>query len=177
MLLTGTFHRSLDEKSRFALPKRLRDTLLKLGESGLYLAPGTDGSLALYPENAFSALGGHLGHHSPTGQEVRTFSRLFYAQAQRVEMDRQGRIRIPPELARLAALEREVVLLGVRDHMEIWEQTRWQTYLEQYQPKYDEIAESAFQPPPPSQVTNYVTGNNAGNEEQAEPLPAPAKPR
>jgi MraZ protein len=77
MLLTGTFLRSLDEKLRFSLPKSVRDTLGRDPEPVLYLAPGTDGSLALYPEQAFSQLAEQLAGTSPTAQDVRTFSRLF----------------------------------------------------------------------------------------------------
>jgi MraZ protein len=69
---------------------------------------------------------------------------LFYSQAQRVEFDTQGRIRVPPELAQLAQLRRDAVLLGVFDHLEIWDKTRWEQYLAERQNRYDEIAEGAF---------------------------------
>jgi MraZ protein len=69
---------------------------------------------------------------------------LFYAQAQRVEVDRQGRVRVPQSLARLAALQNEIVLLGVRDHLEIWDSALWRQYLDSKQPCYDQIAENAF---------------------------------
>ena len=72
--------------------------------------------------------------------------RLFYAQAQGVELDGQGRVRIPPELAQLAKLEKDVVLLGVQDHLELWAAPRWQAYVAEKQAHYDEIAENAFGP-------------------------------
>jgi len=147
MLLTGTFVRNLDEKQRISLPKSLRDSLGYPANSVLFLAPGTDGSLALYPESVFNQLAHELGHTSPAGQDVRAFSRLFYSQAQRVEIDRQGRLRIPLELASVCPSDKEVVLLGVRDHLELWERSRWEAYLSAKQPHYDEIAESAFQRP------------------------------
>lgn len=145
MLLTGTFRRALDDKLRVAIPKSLRDLMEHPQRPIAYLAPGTDGSLVLYTENGFSQLAGQLAESSPTGSDVRAFSRLFYAQAQSVEIDRQGRLRIPPQLATLAALDREVVLLGVRDHLELWDPDRWQAYLQQKQLTYDSIAERAFQ--------------------------------
>lgn len=145
MLFTGTYPRSLDEKQRLALPKRLRDTLGQAPEVPLYLAPGTDGSLALYTEEAFARLGEQLAQGSPAGQDTRTFSRLFYSQALPVEVDTQGRIRIPQELATFAGLSREVMLLGVRDHLEIWDKGRWEQYLNQQQPRYDQLAENAFE--------------------------------
>jgi MraZ protein len=144
MLLTGTFLRSLDEKLRFSIPKPLREALGRPNHSVLYLAPGTDGSLALYAEQVFAQLADQLGRGSPTAQDVRAFSRMFYAQAQRVETDRQGRVRVPQQLAELASLGGEIVLLGVRDHLEIWDRCRWEEYLATKQPSYDQIAESAF---------------------------------
>jgi len=144
MLLTGTFSRSVDEKCRIAIPKTLREALGHPKGQVMYVAPGMDGSLALYTEETFSRLADQLATASPTGQEVRAFSRLFYAQAQRLEMDGQGRVRIPPELAQWASLGHEAVLLGVRDHVEVWNRSRWEAYRAEQQPRYDEIAEKAF---------------------------------
>jgi MraZ protein len=144
MLLTGTFGRSLDDKLRVAIPKRLRDGLEHGQQQGVYVTPGTDQSLALYAEEAFARLAERLTQTSPTRQDVRAFTRLFYARAQRMELDAQGRVRIPPELAELARLERDVVLLGVQDHVEIWAAERWTSYLAERQGHYDEIAETAL---------------------------------
>lgn len=174
MLLTGTFPRTVDDKQRLAIPKRLRDALtvsdVSLSQSGvgaapqtiegtsdessspcvLYAAPGTDGSLALYTEESFARLGAQLAASPPTGQDVRAFSRLFYSQAERLELDRQGRIRIPVELAKLANIQKEVVLVGVGDHLELWDKGRWEAYVEQQQAQYDQLAERAFQSRPTS---------------------------
>ena len=145
MLLTGVFSRSIDEKQRVAIPKRLREALDCENRREIYVAPGTDQSLALYTEEAFARLAERLAQVSPTREDVRTFNRLFYARAQRMEVDTQGRVRIPPELAELARLEKEVVLLGVQDHLELWAADRWKSYLAERQGHYDAIAEAAFQ--------------------------------
>jgi len=144
MLLTGKYFRSLDDKGRTALPKPIRDEMGHPATSIAYLAPGSDGSLALYTQEAFAAMADQLAQRSPTQQDVRDFGRLFYAQAQRVDIDRQGRIRIPQDLSEWAGLEKEVVLLGVRDHLEIWNAARWESYLMEKQQLYDHIAENAF---------------------------------
>jgi MraZ protein len=148
MLLTGTFPRTIDEKQRLAIPKRLRDALCQGQDetSVLFAAPGTDGSLALYTEESFSRLADQLAASPPTGQDVRAFSRLFYAQAQRLDVDRQGRVRIPLELVQLAGLAKDVMLVGVRDHLELWDRKRWDEYLTQQQKQYDQLAERAFAP-------------------------------
>jgi MraZ protein len=80
---------------------------------------------------------------------VRDFGRLFYARAQATELDAQGRVRIPAELAALAGLDKEAVLVGVQDHLELWDRTRWEHYVSQKQSHYDQIAEAAFGPQGP----------------------------
>jgi MraZ protein len=174
MLVTGTFLRALDEKQRFSIPKAFREALGRPSHPAVYLAPGTDGSLALYPEEVFAQLAQQLGRASPTAQDVRAFSRLFYAQAQRVELDRQGRVRIPVQLAELACLRGEIVLLGVRDHWEIWDRSHWEDYLATKQPVYDQIAESAFA----AEDHAAASGGGAGAPRRlADVGPRPIQPR
>ena len=144
MLLTGQFQRSIDEKLRIAIPKRFRAEMECPEGTTLYIAPGTDGSLAMYSESAFQRLADRLERSPPTRQDVRAFTRLFYARAECVEVDQQGRVRIPPSLARLAELNKEVVLLGVQDHLELWSAERWEAYLAGKQADYDRFAETAF---------------------------------
>jgi MraZ protein len=146
MLLTGTFVRSIDEKMRLAIPKQLREALGSAADETLYVTPHTDGSLAIYTEKSLSQVAAHLSAASPAGQDVRDFSRLFYARAHPVEIDDQGRIRIPAELINLAGVGREAVLLGVQDHMELWDKGRWDEYLAKRQERFDQIAEGAFTP-------------------------------
>ncbi len=147
MLLTGTFARAVDEKQRIAIPKSLREALGSSAKGVLYIAPGTDGSLALFTEDALANLAARLAGSSPNAQDVRAFSRLFYARAQAVEMDGQGRVRVPPELAELAGLDKEAVLIGVQDHLELWDRQRWEQYVKARQNQFDQIAEAAFAKP------------------------------
>ena len=142
MLLTGAYERTLDEKLRLALPKTLREVLA--GEKQLVLTPGTDGSLSLFPEKTFAALAENLAERWPAGQDVRAFSRLLYSQSHTVDVDSHGRIRLPAELARLANLTGDVVLLGVGDRVELWNKSSWQAYLTELQPRYDQLAETAL---------------------------------
>jgi MraZ protein len=147
-MLTGTFRRTVDEKHRIAVPKKLR-TALHGDENGenakpLFVTPGTDGSLAIYSEVEFGKLAAKLSERSPTGKDVRAFSRLFYSRAQRVEMDSQGRIRLEPELVQLAKLEKDVVMVGVGNRIELWAEESWQAYEAKMQAQFDRLAEDAF---------------------------------
>jgi MraZ protein len=165
MLLTGTFHRSLDDKLRFAIPKPLRDAIGHPEQSVVYLAPGTDGSLELYAEVAFARVANQLERGPRNDREVRAFNRLFYAQVQRVEIDRHGRVRLPIELAQLASLEKEIVLLGVRDHLEIWDRAHWSAYVDDTQPHYDQLAERAF----PAGAVALTENNDRQEQDNASP--------
>ncbi|MCA9177894.1 MAG: division/cell wall cluster transcriptional repressor MraZ [Planctomycetales bacterium] len=137
MFLTGTFQRSLDEKLRFALPKPIRAAF----EGTVYLTPGMEGALWLFPDSAFSQVAERLSQAPPAGQDVRTFQRLFFARTESQEMDAQGRVRLSAGLAQLAQIEKEIVLLGVRDHVEIWDRTRWDEFLEAQQSQFDAVTE------------------------------------
>lgn len=144
MLLTGSYRRNLDDKMRLALPKPLREALGFPHPISLFLAPGTDKSLAIYPVGVLQQIGAALGELSPAGKDSRAFSRLFYAQAQPADVDRNGRLRIPAELAEWAGLVNEVVVVGVRDRIEVWEAVAWDRFLEHHQPVYDSLAESVW---------------------------------
>jgi MraZ protein len=142
MLLTGSYRRALDDKQRLAIPKPLREQL-PAGEA-LYLTPGLDGCLAVYPKGPFSALAHRLSAHSPGSREVRDYSRLFYSQAASVVPDSQWRFRVTPELAAWAGLDGEVVVVGVRDHLEVWAAEKWDRYLARCDGHYEQLAEIAL---------------------------------
>lgn len=144
MPLTGTFSRAVDQKGRLPVPKPLREAMKCPPGGSLFMAPGTDGSLVLYTEEAFTRLACRVDQASPTSGDVRAFTRLFYARAHRVELDQQGRVRVPTELAELVELGKDAVLLGVQDHVEIWPKDRWTEYLAERQKDFDKLAEAAL---------------------------------
>jgi MraZ protein len=142
MLLTGTYPRTLDDKKRTALPKRVRELLRD--PPTLYVTPGPDQSLWLYTQEGLEQLAEKLDQAPATDAEARVYRRLYFAQTEAVDVDRTGRILIPDRLLQFAGLQHEVVLIGVRDHLELWDAGRWQNYLAQNAPRFDTIAEAAF---------------------------------
>ncbi|HKI31860.1 MAG TPA: division/cell wall cluster transcriptional repressor MraZ [Gemmataceae bacterium] len=141
MLLTGTYPRTLDDKKRMTLPRRLRELLQE--PTTLFLAPGPDQSLWVYTQQALERLAEKL-ERTPTKPETRVFELLHFAQTEAIDVDRSGRILIPDRLLQLAGLKHEVVLIGVRDHLELWDAERWQNYLAQNASRFDRVAEAAF---------------------------------
>jgi MraZ protein len=130
MLLTGMHPRTLDAKKRLALPRRVRD---QLGEvSQLFLTPGPEPCLWIWTRAELERLSERLDQTPATDAEARTFRRLFYAQMEGVDLDRSGRILIPDRLLQFAGIQHEAVLLGVRDHLEVWDANRWQEFLSQH---------------------------------------------
>jgi MraZ protein len=143
MLLTGTHPRTLDDKKRMALPRRVREQLED--PETLFVTPGPDQCLWLYSRTGLEQLAAKLDQAPATDAEARVFRRLYFAQTEAVDVDRSGRILIPERLLQFAGLRHEVVLLGVRDHLELWDAERWQRYLAENAPRFDAVAEGAFQ--------------------------------
>jgi MraZ protein len=142
MLLTGTHPRTLDEKKRLALPKRIRELL---GDPAtLFVTPGPDQSLWIYTQAELERLSARLAQAPATDAEVRVYRRLYFAQTEQVDVDRNGRILVPEHLLHFAGLQHEVVLIGVEDHLEMWDAAKWKIFVEQNAPRFDAVAESAF---------------------------------
>src|SRR5688572_10567362 len=142
MLLTGTHPRTLDDKKRLSLPKKVRDQVGVAQQ--LFAAPGPDQTLWLYTREELERLSSKLDEPPATDAEARVCRRLVFAQIEEVDLDKSSRILLPDRLLEFAGLEHEVVLLGVRDHMELWSAKRWQSYLGKHAPKFDKVAEEAF---------------------------------
>ncbi len=136
MALTGTYPRTLDEKKRIAVPKRLRDDFGEPELNCLIIAPGTERTLVVYSCSGFESYAAKL---KAEGSHQR-YLRLFYSAAERVDLDGQGRIRIPDRLAEYAGLKREAYLLGVQDHAEVWDKEAWEAFMTEHTPAFDELA-------------------------------------
>jgi MraZ protein len=143
MLLTGTHPRTLDDKKRFTLPKKVREQLGEANE--LFVAQGLDKCLWIYDKRALEGLAEKLDQTPATDGEARVFRRLFFAQMEAVDVDKVGRVLVPERLISFAGLQHEVVLIGVRDHLELWDAERWQQYLGENGPRFDAVAEASFQ--------------------------------
>lgn len=144
MSLTGTYQRAIDNKQRIAVPKQLRDGFGDEAAAEFYLAPGNEGCLSLYTKSGFDQLAGKLAQ-IPSGQaNLRNYLRVLHALAERVVLDKQSRVRIPERLAERAGLTHAVVLIGVYDHVEIWDQERWDLFLNQNESQFDELTERAL---------------------------------
>ena len=132
MLFTGEYEHSIDAKQRLAIPSDLRGQLdtQEHGEA-FYIAPGQSGALWLWPERTFEAMALATEQSLVPDEEMLEYEQLLYSQAARVEMDKAGRVRIPERMLRIADLGTTVVVLGVKDHLEVRDPERWEALREQ----------------------------------------------
>ena len=126
MLLTGTHTRTLDQKKRLALPKRVREQLDE--PKTLFVTPGPDQCLWVYAEAGLEQLAQKLDQTPATDAEGRVFRRLYFAQIESVDVDRTGRILIPEHQKEFAGLKKQVIFTGVSDRVEVWNAERWGRY-------------------------------------------------
>lgn len=119
-MFVGTFEHSLDDKGRVVLPSTFRPHLAEKA----YLAQ-FDACLGLWTETGFQDVADRLTEKIRSGQAPQDAMRAFAANAAEVKPDSQGRITIPPRLRSFAGLDREVVVIGASDRIEIWDAARW----------------------------------------------------
>src|SRR5258708_30040303 len=116
-MFLGEFQHSLDAKGRVSLPVRIRDEL----EGGAVMARALDGCLAVYPLAEFDQLARKLREVRERGSRERDAARSFFAGAVEITPDKQGRVAVPQHLREYAHLDREVMVAGSFDHIEIWD--------------------------------------------------------
>ena len=120
MLFTGEYEHTIDAKQRLAIPSELRQRLHPdiHGES-FYLAPGANGTLWLWPEKTFERLASALEHTLLPGEEVMELDELIFPQSRRLEIDKNGRVRLPDQMLAEHGLGETVMILGMKDHLEL----------------------------------------------------------
>lgn len=138
----GEHEHTIDDKNRLTLPARFRTALA----GGVVLTRGLDACLDVYTRADWDALvEARLAPLDPFSREARELMRFFFSAATDAELDRQGRVLVPPALARHAKLGRDVVVAGVRDHLEIWDRKAWAAHVGEIEGSADDVAERLAQ--------------------------------
>ena len=135
-MFMGEYNHTVDAKGRLIVPSKFREQL----GAEFVVTKGLDGCLFVYPTEEWQSIEEKFRNISMTSKDARKFSRFFFAGAASLELDKQGRILLPPVLREYADLQKDVVLVGVLNRVEIWDKERWleNTYDED---EMDEIAE------------------------------------
>ena len=120
-MFMGEYNHTIDAKGRLIVPAKYRE---ELGET-FVITNGNDGCLNIYTEEAWETFLGKL-QLLPSNRDKREIIRAFVSQANPVELDKQGRILIPPALREHAELKKDVVLAGAIDKIEVWDKDNWE---------------------------------------------------
>ena len=127
-MLMGTYSHSLDAKGRLIIPAQFRKNL---GES-FVLTKSPDKCLAIYSEEEWmKQIEATNTLPRLTNEAARRFRRIYFGNSTAAELDKQGRILIPANLREYAGLSKDVTLVGVTDHVEVWDEKAWNAYNEE----------------------------------------------
>jgi MraZ protein len=136
-MLIGEYKHTLDAKKRIAVPAKLRQ---QLGRK-VVITHGLDNCLSVYPVKEWQRVASKLAELSMGQADTRSFNRFMLAGAVETEMDAMGRILIPDFLKSYAGLQTQVVMAGVHNRMEIWDDARWTEYKERVTKQADSLAQ------------------------------------
>lgn len=140
MLFTGEYEHAIDSKQRLAIPAEIRSALdPERDGKALYLAPGANGHLWLWPEKTFERIVGAMEQSLLPAEDLMEFDEFTFPQARRLEIDNAGRVRLPEQSLKDAGIENAVVILGMRDHLELRDPANWTAQREAMQAKSREI--------------------------------------
>ncbi len=137
IMLIGEYKHTLDPKKRLSLPSKWRKEL----GSTLIVTRGLDNCLFVYPQTEWEKITAKISELSFGSADTRSFNRFFLSGAVEVEVDSVGRILVPDFLKDFAKLESKVVLAGIHDRVEIWDENRWTEYKAKIEMQADSLAE------------------------------------
>ena len=121
-MFMGEYNHTVDEKGRLIIPSKFRE---ELGNE-FVITKGLDDCLFIYNNTEWKALEDKLRALPLTNKNARTFARFMLGGAATVELDKQGRILIPQVLRTFASLDKEIVLVGIANRIEIWNKANWE---------------------------------------------------
>lgn len=121
LMFMGTYQNSIDSKNRMIVPAKFRD---KLGYKAV-LTLGIDNCIYIYPMDAWMEFVKKLKELPMSDMKARNFARNFMGNAEECEIDKQGRITLPPELREKVSIEKELTTIGCMDKIEVWSRAKF----------------------------------------------------
>lgn len=139
-MFIGEYHHSIDEKGRVIIPMKFRDEL----GNNFIVTRGIENCLFVYPMSNWEKITNKLNSLPFTKKDARNFNRFFMSGATEVELDKQGRINISTPLIDYAKLNKDCVVIGTGDRLEIWAKESWDLYFDSQKDNMSDIAENLF---------------------------------
>lgn len=140
LMLIGEYHHTIDEKGRIILPSKFREEL----KEEFFVTRGLEECLFVYPKTEWDKITNKLKSLPFTKKDARSFARFFLSGATATVFDKQGRINITSPLASYAGLEKDCVIIGVGDRLEIWAKDKWEAFYQSNKEEMSNIAEDLF---------------------------------
>ncbi len=137
-MFIGEYSHNLDAKGRIIIPSRFRDEL----HASFILTRGLDGCLTIYSLEQWNKIFEQINKLPTTKKAVRQYTRVLTSNACECQLDNQGRILIPNNLAAPVGIKKECVIVGANDHIEIWDKQTWENYFEEANESFEEVAEN-----------------------------------
>jgi MraZ protein len=131
--LLGVHRYQLDPKGRVSLPTKFREAFAE----GCWLTVGQDRCLYVFPRAEWKRRSDEVASPPLSDSDGRAYSRLFFGSSDMVKTDGQGRVTIPQRLRDAVGIVKDVVVLGVRDRIEIWDRATYETYEQAYAQAYE----------------------------------------
>lgn len=138
-MFMGEFHHTVDNKGRLIVPSRVREDL---GDQFI-VTRGLEKCLFIYPRNEWNNIIQKY-KQLPDTKDRRYFMRIFLSGATICELDKQGRINIPIPLLEYASLEKDCIIIGVDDRLEVWSKERWDAFISENEENLSDIADNLF---------------------------------
>lgn len=139
-MFMGEFHQKVDEKGRITIPTKMR---YDLGQNFI-ITRGLDGCIFIYPSDEWKSIVEKY-KQLPNTTDTRTFLRIFLSCATETSLDKQGRINITGPLMEWSSLNKEAVIIGVNERLEIWSKESWETYINVNKDNLSDITDKLFQ--------------------------------
>ena len=140
-MFIGEYHHTIDEKGRLTLPSKVRTEL----KDNFIVTRGLDGCLFVYPASEWDNIIDKY-RELPNTKDARNFMRFFLSGATTASLDKQGRVNIPSPLIEYANLEKDCVIIGVNERLEVWDKARWDTFMTENEDNFTELADKLFTP-------------------------------
>jgi len=140
----GETHSALDEKGRLAVPVQFRRIMEVMDHDTWFVTRGYDNALLLYPKDRWDKILKDEIPGSSLDPRIMDFRRFFLGGASKMKLDSQGRMLIPQYLRDYASIDREGVLQGLEDHLQLWSNTGWRAFCERQLPDYKNMAAALF---------------------------------
>lgn len=137
-MFIGEYNHSIDDKGRLAIPSKFREDL----QRGAVVTRGLDNCLFVYTFEEWQKLADKLAQLPISQSNTRAFSRLMLAGAMDVELDKQGRVVLPEYLRDYASVKKKVVVAGLYNRLEIWDESAWNKYKTATEKDSNDIAEA-----------------------------------